>query len=1026
MKAGDRFGRYTIVERLGAGAMGEVYRAFDEVLTRCVALKTVKHSGNDDAERSFNTKQRVRWMNEAQSLGRLSHPNIVTIFDVGEAPAGPFMAMEMIEGGTLRSWLDEKPRHWREIGAVLQQAAQGIAAAHRAGFIHRDLKPENFLIAKTGEIKVADFGLARGRRHLRRAKNASQEEKAPRAFDITSDGRVVGTPVYMAPEQIRGEALDERADLYSFCATFYESLFGIRPFDGDDLEDLLYAIEHREFRAAQDHRRIPRTLFRLVDRGLAFDREARPASFSVLLDELNHILEPDRRWLNAAVMSSFVLGIALPVVSAPRGLHSDPRCTQESLVQSSALSIEERRDLASRFGDALGSDAKNAVREVERIANDHLRELGRTREEICQQRSEQRVWSNAAQKTFDAEMNCLEVAKTSVRALVASLQGGTQESIYRALGASSSLVSASSCRFSNVELVESDIFVNVERQSDFARAEILAKVGNDEAAAKAFEALTRPETLDPSALRLAGRAHLELGLVQRQLRYFAKSRESYARAFHLGTALGDEKTALRAHAALAIADRTIELNEFRSLAKAMVERSPRNLEAQAQWLRTEGDLDRPFLSAHWLSPLRSKAMYEQALAFMTALDGPDGERLVPILLRLAQLEHRDLRNFTRAQALLQRALTIQRQHSGEIHPVTITIMVNLADLAEDQGDSLEAATIIEEAALRSRTLYGHFSASNAEVFGRAQLIMSGAGNYRRAQGYNDELLKIYSQRFGPHDRRTWFFYGYHRARLDVHMGANVRAFADIQNWVENYLEETQRFVTLAHDFYAPAAKVAFDLGDIALAQSILARQEATFPAKDRAPFEPSAARLAMNALLAAHHRQYSQALSWIAKAIDRETGQQVRDLGFWVRDLWLISATIHRQAGHLNSAQESLARARELFLAEVGERSHLMLEVEEEAAKLAWARGDRNSAGYHFDRALASFDSQECGVEIQGRVHLELAQLLASTPAESNLAREFARLAWEDFSQSEHRHAGSKASEAKQLLAHLRSSSQAD
>jgi hypothetical protein len=103
-----------------------------------------------------------------------------------------------------------------------------------------------------------------------------------------------------------------------------------------------------------------------------------------------------------------------------------------------------------------------------------------------------------------------------------------------------------------------------------------------------------------------------------------------------------------------------------------------------------------------------------------------------------------------------------------------------------------------------------------------------------------------------------------------------------------------------------------------------------------------------------------------------------------------------------------------------------MLEVEEEAAKLAWARGDRNSAGYHFDRALASFDSQECGVEIQGRVHLELAQLLASTPAESNLAREFARLAWEDFSQSEHRHAGSKASEAKQLLAHLRSSSQAD
>jgi serine/threonine protein kinase len=215
------FGRYEILDKLGEGAMGVVYRARDASLGRVVALKML--SADLGAEEELHQ----RFQREAEAIGRLSHPNIVTVYDVGETSGQLYMAMELLEGDDLRSLIEKRAsialadRVW-----ILIQICAGLAYAHSRGVVHRDIKPANILVGCDGRAKILDFGLAR----------------VSARSTITRRGVILGTPDYMAPEQAMGKSVDRRSDVFSAGAVFYEFLTLEKPFKGKTLHAVLYQI----------------------------------------------------------------------------------------------------------------------------------------------------------------------------------------------------------------------------------------------------------------------------------------------------------------------------------------------------------------------------------------------------------------------------------------------------------------------------------------------------------------------------------------------------------------------------------------------------------------------------------------------------------------------------------------------------------------------------------------------------------------------------------------------------------------
>ncbi|MCU1279710.1 MAG: Serine/threonine kinase, partial [bacterium] len=227
--AGEHIGRYRVLEVLGAGGMGVVYGAFDPELQRKVALKLVRA---EFAE--LDAELRARLVREAQAMARIRHPNVITVFDVGTFDDRLFVAMEIIDGSTMTSWQAARTRSVDEILRVFAAAGAGLAAAHDVGLVHRDFKPDNILIGVDGSVSVMDFGLARP---IVALPSEVEDTSSPDAMltvegELTHAGAVVGTPAYMAPEQMRGEPPDGRADQFSFCVALFEALYGVRPFPG--------------------------------------------------------------------------------------------------------------------------------------------------------------------------------------------------------------------------------------------------------------------------------------------------------------------------------------------------------------------------------------------------------------------------------------------------------------------------------------------------------------------------------------------------------------------------------------------------------------------------------------------------------------------------------------------------------------------------------------------------------------------------------------------------------------------------
>ena len=340
-------GSYRVVRRLGAGGMGVVYLTEDLDLGRAVAIKLTTGG--------TSVRQLERMWREARMMARLSHPNVVSVYEVGAFRGLLFIAMEYLDGGTVREWLAHKERRWSEIVDVFLGAGRGLAAAHAVGVIHRDFKPDNVLISADGWARVADFGLAQP---LDDEGSVSEAEENATNDLLTRTGSIVGTPAYMAPEQWRGEPVDARADQFSFCAALFEALYGERPFAGAKVDALRDAICEGRVREPQRGREVPARLQRILRRGLSADREDRYPSIEELLEDL--AARPWSRWW--LVGGGVLLLATSAAVSA--AMQREPLCEggEDQLTrQWSAETRDEVRAALSGLGKAFAADAFERV-----------------------------------------------------------------------------------------------------------------------------------------------------------------------------------------------------------------------------------------------------------------------------------------------------------------------------------------------------------------------------------------------------------------------------------------------------------------------------------------------------------------------------------------------------------------------------------------------------------------------------------------------------------------------------------------
>jgi len=377
--------RYELVDLVGTGGMSVVYAARDRVLDRMVALKLL---------RDADAAQTSRLEREARAMAQLAHPNVLPVFDVGAASGRTFLTAELVVGQTLEQWL-RGSRSWREIVQLFVQAGRGLAAAHAVGIAHRDFKPSNMLIGTDGRLRVADFGLAR--------EDRSSRERTALRLDSTLTGDLIGTPLYMAPEQLAGETAGPASDQFAFCVSLFEALHGHRPFIATSLAGLRGAIERGP---ARGKKRVPRRLQRLIERGLAVEASRRWPAMTDVVRELERVLvRPRVAWLAGAAFA--VVAIAAGVFAF--GRHDDP-CRSAQHALDGIWDASTRADLRGVF------DAGQLARVASNV-DDYARRWTAMRIEACEATA---VHHTQSPELLDLRMQCLDRRRAELASLVHS------------------------------------------------------------------------------------------------------------------------------------------------------------------------------------------------------------------------------------------------------------------------------------------------------------------------------------------------------------------------------------------------------------------------------------------------------------------------------------------------------------------------------------------------------------------------------------------------------------------------------
>tara|TARA_R110002096_G_scaffold16898_11_gene58037 strand:+ start:6789 stop:10028 length:3240 start_codon:yes stop_codon:yes gene_type:complete len=407
---GDTLGRYLVLDLLGQGAMGSVYAAYDNELDRKVALKVLRQS---------NWSGLVR---EGRALASLTHPNIVTVHDLGSADSRSFIAMEFVDGTTLREWLTQS-RTWQEIVAIFLQAGDALAAAHNAGIVHRDFKPDNMLIDGKGKASVADFGLARA---VDSADVAPEEigamfEATEQSIEamVTRTGVLLGTPAYMAPEQLRGEIADDLSDQYSFCVAFFEALYKERPFFAKSAKGL-YELQMSSEASLRGKAQVPSWIGQALLRGLARDPASRHPSMGALVSVLR--TDPRkvfwRRLKVAGVLGTITILAGLAFMGLGNRADAAKLCESSGSEMAETWGEPSMQALAARFDEIDTPHARDVLARLRARFGGFSQEWASARDQAC---ADTRIRGVASEDSLEQRMYCFERHRQEFQILLTAI-----------------------------------------------------------------------------------------------------------------------------------------------------------------------------------------------------------------------------------------------------------------------------------------------------------------------------------------------------------------------------------------------------------------------------------------------------------------------------------------------------------------------------------------------------------------------------------------------------------------------------
>jgi tetratricopeptide (TPR) repeat protein len=466
--------------------MGDVYSAYDPELDRKIAVKLVRAHSD---KRVDSSEGRARLLREAQAIARLSHPNVVVVYDVGTFDDSVFIAMEYVDGQTVGYWRQYADRSWREVLEVFQSAGRGLAAAHQAGMVHRDFKPDNVMVTGDGQVRVMDFGLARQLMEGEERKTSTASRLATRRAAVaavagldpettvplgppppespslsssslsssssrldarlTQTGAVLGTPAYMAPEQFAGKDTDARTDQFSFCVALYESLYGDRPFEGKSVPALMASVLAGEVQPPPPDTKVPAWLRRTILRGLQSHPDHRYPSMEALLEALAR--DPAQAWRRRLTMAGALL-VGAAVVGAAgagwRAAHAGPgfcAAGAEHLVGvwEGAGTPSPRKQAVRRAFAATGkSYAENAFASAQQILDRYVGAWTAMYKDACEATH---VRGEQSSEVLDLRMACLGERLGRVRALTDVFAAANGTVVENAVVAASALPPLDRC-----------------------------------------------------------------------------------------------------------------------------------------------------------------------------------------------------------------------------------------------------------------------------------------------------------------------------------------------------------------------------------------------------------------------------------------------------------------------------------------------------------------------------------------------------------------------------------------------------
>ncbi|WNG33361.1 tetratricopeptide repeat protein [Archangium violaceum] len=810
---GALLGRYVVLERIGAGGMGVVHAAYDPELDRRVALKLIRIDSTSPARRE---QAQARLLREAQAAARVVHPNVITIHDVGRFGEHVFLAMELVDGTTLRAHMTpgKERRDWREVLELFLQAGRGLAAAHAQGLVHRDFKPDNVLVGRDGRVRITDFGLARIAEDL----GGPPESVPPSALHgldgvtLTRSDMVVGTPAYMAPEQKRGERSDARGDQYSYCVALHEALYGKRPFTQDPAASP----------GSEDAKRsgVPAWVHRAILQGLSESPEARHASMDELLRRLSDA--PGAKWRRVGAAAAAGLVLVAGGAALHRSTSGDP-CGGSEQALAGVWDAPRKSAVQATFASSPLPFAASAWREVERTLDAYARDWVAASHEAC---VATHVKGHQPERLLDRRVICLDQRLKDLSAVVDTLAAADAQVIQNAVRAAHGLESLAPCAdiptLASPEPPPSDEGTRRRMEELRARrAAVRAKL-NAGQVKPALELATEVarEAHDVGHGPLEAEVLALLAETQAQARQIREAIRTWHRTIQVAESSRHDRQAAEAWAAL------VRLHSFEDAGLDPDEEIPRHAAAALKRLggdaRLEATLSRNLVSLHRARGRLTEALAEsqRALALARKTYSAQEPELATALLGQGQILGL-LERHEEGLPFLLEAESIYRKTYGPEHPNLAVVLDTIAVHEVRAGNAARALEYVGQAQTIFQRVHGDEHVMTAGTLHNQGGMLLELGRAEEALRAFERAARIREKQLGPAD-----------PKFASSLSGMGRALAKLGRYQEA-AEHHQRAVDIREKALGPESpQVAIDL--LGLGSDFV---EMSMPRKARAPLE---------------------------------------------------------------------------------------------------------------------------------------------------------------------------------------------